>query len=367
MRILQVVSDNDRRGAQVFAGDLGTALGERGHDVQTAALEPGSARSAPSGAHLHNPVLAPAWPRLRGLLRLRSAMKMVDVVIAHGSSTLPACALAGIGVRAPFVYRQISDPEVWTSTRLRRARTRAFLHRAARVVALSEGNQAQLCEHLGVDPSLIRVIPTGTPASKFPATTPEGRPAARARLGLPERPTALFVGSLSWEKGPEVAVEAVGQVDGVTLVLVGDGPDREALRVLADRVAPGRVVFRPPVDTIHDYLAASDVLLLTSRTEAVPAVVIEAGMAAVPVVAARVGAVPEMLRGGEAGVLIEPGDVNGFAAGIRALVDDSERAQELGRRAHDWCLESFDIVTVTTAWDGVLEDLVRAVPVTRHR
>ncbi len=358
VRILQVVSDNNRRGAQVFAGDLGTALVERGYGVDTVALEPGSAMVARSGAHLDNPVLAPSWPRLRGLLRLRSAMKAVDVVIAHGSSTLPACALAGMGVGVPFVYRQISDPEVWTSTRLRRARTRAFLGRAARVVALSGGNRAQLCEHLGVDPSLIRVIPTGVPAAAFPATTPEGRPAARARLGLPERPTALFVGSLSWEKGPEVAVEAIGQVDGVTLVLVGDGPDRESLEALADRMAPGRVVFRPPVDTIHNHLAASDVLLLTSRTEAVPAVVIEAGMAAVPVVAARVGAVPEMLLGGEAGVLIEPGEVNGFAAGVGTLFKDGKRAEELGRRAHDWCLEQFEIAPVAAAWEAALEGLV---------
>ena len=362
MRILQVVSDNNRRGAQVFAGDLGTALVERGHGVQSVALEPGSAMVAQSGAHLDNPVLASSWPRLRGLRRLRSAMKTVDVVIAHGSSTLPACAIAGAGTRVPFVYRQISDPEVWTSTPLRRARTRAFLGRAARVVALSEGNQAQLCEHLGVDPSLIRVIPTGVSAAAFPATTPEGRPAARARLGLPERPTALFVGSLSWEKGPEVAVEAIGQVDGVTLVLVGDGPDRASLQALADRVAPGRVVFRAPTDAIHDYLAASDALLLTSRTEAVPAVVIEAGMAAVPVVAARVGAVPEMLLGGETGVLVEPGDVNGCAAGVGTLFEDRNRADDLGRRAHERCLEQFDIAPVAAAWEAVLDGLVVMEP-----
>ena len=92
MKILQVVSDNNRRGAQVFAGDLGTALVERGHAVDTVALEPGSAMSARSGAHLGNPVLAASWPRLRGLRRLRSAMKSADIVIAHGSSTLPACA-----------------------------------------------------------------------------------------------------------------------------------------------------------------------------------------------------------------------------------------------------------------------------------
>ena len=362
VRILQVVSDNNRRGAQVFAGDLGTALLERGHGVDTVALEPGSAMIARSGAHLDNPVLGPSWPRLRGLHRLRAAMKTVDVVIAHGSSTLPACALAGLGVGVPFVYRQISDPEVWTSTWLRRTRTRAFLGRADRVVALSKGNRAQLCDYLGVDPSLIRVIRTGVPAAAFPATTPEGRPAARRRLHLPEQPTALFVGSLSWRKRTELAVEAIGQVDGVTLVLVGDGPDRGSLQALADRVARGRVVFRPPVDAIHDYLAASDALLLTSRTEAVPAVVIEAGMAAVPVVAARVGAVPEMLLGGEAGVLIEPGDVDGFAAGVGALFKNVNRAEDLGRRAHEWCLERFEIAPVAAAWEAVLEELAALGP-----
>ena len=362
VRILQVVSDNDRRGAQVFAADLGAALADRGHEVETVALHPGSGASAHPGARLDNPVLAASWPRPGGLRRLRSAMARVDVVVAHGSSTLPACALAGFGLRVPFVYRQISDPEVWTATRLRRARTRAFLRRAARVVALSEGNRAQLIEHLGVDPSLIRVIPTGVSAQAFPPTSPEGRPAARRRLDLPERPTALFVGSLSWEKGPEVAVEAVGRVDGVGLMLVGEGPDREALETLADRVAPGRVVFRSPVAAVHDYLAASDVLLLTSRTEAVPAVVIEAGMAAVPVVAARVGAVPEMLLGGDAGVLAEPGDVSGFASGLRGLIAEPQRAERLGLRAHSRCLEHFDLYTVANAWESLLGSAVETWP-----
>lgn len=357
VRILQVVSDNDRRGAQVFAADLGAALADRGHEVETVALHPGSGASAHPGARLDNPVLAASWPRPGGLRRLRSAMARVDVVVAHGSSTLPACALAGFGLRVPFVYRQISDPEVWTATRLRRARTRAFLRRAARVVALSEGNRAQLIEHLGVDPSLIRVIPTGVSAQAFPPTSPEGRPAARRRLDLPERPTALFVGSLSWEKGPEVAVEAVGRVDGVGLMLVGEGPDREALETLADRVAPGRVVFRSPVAVVHDYLAASDLLLLTSRTEAVPAVVIEAGMAAVPVVAASVGAVPEMLLDGEAGILVEPGDVAAFGDAVEALVRSPERAVGLGRRAHDRFVERYDIIVVAASWEAALEDL----------
>lgn len=357
-----MVSDNDRRGAQVFATDLGAALADRGHEVATVALHPGSAASTRPGARLDHPVLAPSWPRPGGLRRLRSAMGRVDVVVAHGSSTLPACALAGIGLRVPFVYRQISDPEVWTATRLRRARTRAFLRRAARVVALSEKNRAQLVEHLGVNPSKIQVIPTGVPAAAFPAVAPEGRRAARRRLDLPERPTALFVGSLSWEKGPEVAVEAVGRVAGVGLVLVGDGPDRAALEALADRVAPGRVVFRPPVAAVHDYLAASDVLLLTSRTEAVPAVVIEAGMAALPVVAAAVGAVPEMLLDGAAGILVEPGDVAAFGDAVEVLVRAPNRAAGVGRWAHDRFVERYDIPVVAAGWEAALKDLPAEQP-----
>src|SRR4051812_300012 len=117
--ILQVVTDDDRRGAQVFACDLHDALERREHVVTTVALAPGVVGG------LDLPVLGSkrlAYGTLRALRRLADRH---EVVIAHGSSTLPACALGLAASRTPFVYRQISDSLFWAPSRARRLRVRA--------------------------------------------------------------------------------------------------------------------------------------------------------------------------------------------------------------------------------------------------
>src|SRR5690606_34740313 len=112
-----------------------------------------------------------------------------DVTIAHGSSTGPACALAG--GRRPFVYRQISDSRFWAPTRVKRWRVRVALGRARRVVALSEHNRADPVEWIGVPAERITVIPNGVPGERFTPPTADDRSRARTSLGL--APDALVV------------------------------------------------------------------------------------------------------------------------------------------------------------------------------
>src|SRR5262245_48638848 len=101
VRILNVVTDPDRRGAQVFAHDLATELVTRGYAVDGVALGPG----ANAGASLDAEVLGRGVRDPGTLRRLRERMRAADVTIAHGASTGPACALAGGGSARPFVYR----------------------------------------------------------------------------------------------------------------------------------------------------------------------------------------------------------------------------------------------------------------------
>ena len=301
MRILQAISDTDRRGAQMFAVYLGDALAERGHAISTVALARGT-----TTATLDVPVLDGNAIDRRALGALRRQMAETDVTIAHGSSTLPACAIAGLGPGRPFVYRQISDPEVWSATPLRRVRSRVALARATHVVALSKHNRAQLERHLGLEPSRGTVIPNAVPAALFAPADTGDRERARRALGLGDEPMVVFVGTLSWDKAPAVAVEAMGLLtDGAHLVIAGDGPEQADLEALTRRVAPGRVTFVGTLADTASLYSAADLLLLTSRTEATPGVLIEAGMSGLPVVAARVGAVPDIVDDEVTGLLVE--------------------------------------------------------------
>src|SRR5947209_20617617 len=129
-----------------------------------------------------------------------------------------------------------------------------------------------------------------------------------------------------------------------TLVLVGDGPDRDAAEQEADRLDLRREVrFLGKVDNVADVLRGGDLFLLPSQTESFGLAALEAMACAVPVLASAVGGLPEVVVDGETGFLSPPGDVDAMIAnGVRALRDGALHARlpdAAARRAHDFAAD----------------------------
>lgn len=349
-RVLQVIRSTARRGAEVFAVDLATALGTRARDVQTVALTEGSDSDG-----LAVPTLGTRSLGLSTLRALRRRIKGTPLVISHGSRTLPACALAVSGTGRRFVYRSIGDVTSYAGTPARRARVTLALRRTSAVVALWPEAARRLAARHGVPAAKIRIIPNGVPAARFPVVDAARRSAARARLGLVAgEQLALYLGSLISEKNAAGAIEAVAGVSDLGLVIAGVGPERPRLEALAQEVAPGRVRFVGAVRDPADVLAVADVLVLPSLTEGMPAVLIEAGLSGLPVVATDVGAVREVVVDGETGLVVHPGDPTALS---RALRDVLAAPATLGGRARAHCLARFEIGVVAAAWDDLLREL----------
>jgi glycosyltransferase involved in cell wall biosynthesis len=172
----------------------------------------------------------------------------------------------------------------------------------------------------------------------------------------------LSLGALVWEKDPmtqlDVAARVVRERPGAVLLMAGDGPLRAQVETgIAERGLQGRVVMLGARDDVADLLAASDLLLFTSMSEGMPAVVIEAGMAGVPVAAFAVGGIPEVIEGGVTGVLASPGDVDGLAAEALALLEDPERRAAMGLAASESCAR-FDIREIGERYLDVYGSLV---------
>ncbi|MDQ1431357.1 MAG: hypothetical protein QOF40_1959, partial [Actinomycetota bacterium] len=314
-RILQVITDTDRRGAQVFASDLHAELARLGYDVRTVALAPGTTGG------LDVPVLGTKRISASSLRALRRELTGAEITIAHGSSTLPACAIAGLGTRSPFVYRQISDSRFWAATPARRMRVRGGLRRAARVVTLWDGAAATVAEMFAVSPAKIRVIPNGVPPDAFSVSDAATRRAARVEFGLdPARPTVVSIGALVPEKGVDLTVRAVGEIPTAQLLVVGEGSERPSLEGLADDVAPGRVTFAGSVGDAARAYATADVVVLASRGgDSMPAVLIEAGLSGLPTVATPIGGIPDIVLDGESGILVTVDAVGELTAALRRL------------------------------------------------
>lgn len=348
LRVLGVVTDTDRRGGQVFGVDLGRQLARRGVESTTVALAPGT---QPAGLAVE--VLAPSRWRPSGVRRLRRLMASHDVTVAHGSSTLPACAVAGGGRGRAFVYRQISDPLYWGGRGLRRWRVRWYYRHAAHVVPMSAAAARTLTEHFGVRPDDMTVIPNAVDHERFEPPSAARRTEARAALGIPDdRPVVAFLGALAPEKGVDDLVAAVDR--SWHLLVAGDGP----LRTDLERAASRRGIpaaFLGAVDDPVPVLHAADVLVLPSRSEQQPAVVIEAALCGLPVVATAVGGLPDLVDDGVTGILVPPGDRAVLGAWIAELLEDPARRQAMGVAGRAAALERFTFEATADRWIEVFE------------
>ena len=346
-KAFHLIASTNRRGAETFGLDLVRLLEARGFPGEVAALAPGSGPS-----QLALPVLGPSRFSPGGMYELHSRCRQARVVVGHGSDTLLALALAGIGTRTPFVYRNIGDPLAWADSPARRRRVAAFLHRATMVVTLWQESANVLTRHFAVPTEKIAVIPNGCPADRFPVVTEDSRRLARERLGLPpDARVAVYLGALSPEKSLDTLIRSAANLPDWLVVIAGDGSAREPLEALSEENAPDRILFLPRTNDPASVIALADVAVLPSLTEGIPAFAIEAGLSGLPVVATRVGGLPEVVVDGRTGLLVPPSDSERLATALESAFKCRE---ELGESARRHCLENFEMGVVASAWLDLL-------------
>jgi glycosyltransferase involved in cell wall biosynthesis len=345
--VLHVLSSDQRRGAETFGYDLHAALRTRGVRSKICCLAPGG-----SERRLPVPALGTSRFSPSGLFALRRQAALVGVVVAHGSSTLLACGAGLVATGAPFVYLSIGDPRYWAGSRLRRMRATWLIQRAVAVVAISPTARGVLIRHYGLSPAKVHVIPNGRSTERFAPADRDSKIAARRALGLPlGGDVVAVVGALSAEKRVDVAIAAVAQQPDLVLAIAGEGRERPALETLARRSAPGRVHFLGATDGSAEVLAAADVLALSSDSEGVPGILIEAGLSGLPVVATDVGWVSDVVRPDVSGLLVPPAEPEQLGAALRKALDERNR---LGRGGRELCLAEFDLATIAEKWQRLL-------------
>lgn len=347
-RLLHLLSTDQRRGAETFGTELAEHLSTRGFEVELLALTP-----SPNGPHL--PVATAGRTRIdpRGLMRVISAARHAEVVVGFGSTTLLTGAAAARATRRPFVYRNIGDPRHWGAVRCAQARIGRPLRAASRVVAVFPRAREDLIARYRLDPLRVCTIPRGVPAERWPPVEAADRMAARQRLGLDERPWLVWIGSLTEEKDPLAAIDIVVSLPRVGLLMCGDGPLAPEIRRRSSTLdAPVRLL--GAVDDIGHVLAAADALLLTSRTEGVPGVIIEAGLSGIPAVATDVGGVGWLIEDGVTGHLYPPGRTELAATAVERVL----AAGGFGIAARQRCLREFSMDAVGSAWERLLRDVV---------
>ena len=310
-------------------GPLRADLEERGVEVHVRPLAV-MRRSLMSPAGMGR--VAAAWAADAGGLGRMARTRGVSLVHTNTSVTLGGAAAARIA-QVPHVWhvREIyAGFERWWPA------YRRLLVTADALPCVSAATAAQFdgAPH-------VRVLPDGL--GELPERA--DRAAARAELGVPEDAfTVALLGRLSPWKGQDVLIDALADARlreaGVVALIAGApwrGEERRAreLRELAERVrVADRVKFLGFRDDVATVLGAADVVVVPStQPDPLPNAALEAGAAGCCVVAADHGGLPDMVRHGETGLLVPPGDVGALATALASLAADPDRRRALAAAA----------------------------------
>ena len=286
-----------------------------------------------------------------GLVREGVALaRQHRVQVLHANSAAPTQWLVPVArtLRVPLLSHLHIDY-------LRRSRYALLLHQADLVVGVSR----QVLDepiHDGVPKSRTQVIYNGIDFARLDA-----KPGADLRPTLGIAPGTVLigaVGSLIRRKGHDVLVRAISEVENVHLLVASDGPEREPLQALSAELGlASRVHFLGYHEPITDIYRSCDVMVLASRADAFGLVLAEAGYSRRPVVATRVGGIPEVVVDGETGFLVPPDDVPALAAAIGRLAADPTLRGRLGAAGRARAEANFSVQRMAAEFSDTYERL----------
>ncbi len=202
-------------------------------------------------------------------------------------------------------------------------------------VCVSKGVADFSAEVVGLNPAKLVVIPNGVDADLFAQATP----ADMTSFEIPAGSRVLIsIGRLERQKGFDVLLDAVASLnplpDDVYFVIVGDGPDSDNLRKQAERChLTNRIRFPGRRDDVPNLLAASTALILSSRWEGMPNVVLEAMAAGLPVITTRVEGISELIHDGVNGLIVAPDQPGELATAILRMLSQPDFCRSAGPKS----------------------------------
>ena len=364
-------------GSGIIATELGKALAVRGHAVHILSSDtPARLGEYQPGLTFHR-VATPSYPLFREPQYLLSlANKLVQVArteqldLVHAHYAIPHATAAYLarqilgstpGLRAPRVITTLHGTDI-TLLGADRSYSEIVAFSIAQsdaVTAVSESLKADTRRELGVARE-IRVIPNFIDCAKhFRHPLPD----LRAHLAPAGEPLLIHVSNFRPVKRVAAVVEVFARVRRqmrARLLMVGDGPDLTAAADLARSLGVADdVLFLGEQDPVVLLLSVSDVFLLPSAQESFGLAALEAMACEVPVVASRVGGLPEVITDGVNGFLHAPDDVDGMAASASRLLTDAPLRARVAAAARQTAHERYCDDKIVPIYEQFYEEVLR--------
>jgi glycosyltransferase involved in cell wall biosynthesis len=227
-------------------------------------------------------------------------------------------------------------------------RTRFLSLRVDAHVAVGETSSRKMEDFYALGRHSVISIPNGVPDLGEPKPSPQREPMIVGSIGR-----------LDAMKAHDILLKAIAQVDSTKVVILGEGDQRNSLEQLAAELGiSDRVTLSGWVENPRAYLPQFDVVALPSRSEGFPLAMVEAMLSAIPVIATRVGSMPEAIIDHETGMLIEKNDVNGLANSLRRLRDNPLLRIQLGQQARKKAISHFTVEAMTASYERLWDKLL---------
>ena len=217
---------------------------------------------------------------------------------------------------------------------------RYFYKLAKALIPVSHDLKEILIKQFSLPSEKIFVIDVGCDLSVFRPCLPLQKENAKKVLGLPvDRFILLFVGNIIFRKGIDILFDALSSFKNIfemTIMIIGDGPDRKDLEAICLRKPlKGHIVWcgEKRNDELPKWYAAADAFVLPSRSEGTPTVMLEAMASGTPIIASKVGGIPEVISDGVNGLLFEPEKSEQLRACLEKLLGDRNLRQRLAESA----------------------------------
>jgi L-malate glycosyltransferase len=363
MRILHLDTERTWRGGEAQLLHLAAGLAGRGHvcivtgppdsPLLKRVEEKGLKTEAVSMPTEWSP--SATWRIARILKRER-----IDVIHMHTSH---ACTLGGWAARLAGVPVRIVSRRVDFSVRSNPFRKLKYQWGVDRIVAISEGVRDVLIKD-GLDPARIEVIRSGIDPRPFDPGHPPSEP--RKEFGIPDpSPVIGCVAHFADHKGHRYLIEAAARVAAeipdVRFLLVGEGELRPKIELQIKELHLERHViltgFRNDVPRL---LAAMDIVVMASHLEGLGTSLLDAMAMARPVVATRVGGIPEIVMDGLTGRLVPPRDPVALAGALIDLIRRPAERKEMGRAGRERMLSVFSAEAMVAATEALYLKILTA-------
>jgi len=236
--------------------------------------------------------------------------------------------------------------------------TQFSIQRSDGLTAVSEYLRRETVEHFDVPAESIRVIPNFVDLSLYRRSD---LPCHRSKFSSEGERIVMHISNFRPVKRVETVVRifaGIARRIPSRLLLVGDGPDRgRAQQAAIEEGIADRVIFLGKQESVAELLACADLFLLPSATESFGLVALEAMACGVPVVASRVGGIPDVVPHGVAGYLAEPTDIDTMVEASVDLLSDSQRWDSFSRAAHT-AAERFSADRVVSEYEAFYQEVV---------